>query len=344
MFKFQPKNILVTGGAGFIGSHFVRYLLNQYQDINIVNLDNLTYAGSYQTIADISHFQNHRFIKGDILDQELLAEIFQKYAINSVVHFAAESHVDRSIAKPDQFVLTNIVGTFYLLEAAKKAWEKNYSLNPMDCRFHHISTDEVYGSLEQCDPAFTEKSPYSPNSPYSASKASSDFLVRSYFKTYGLPITLSNCSNNFGPYQHQEKFIPTVIHACLNEQPIPIYGNGSNIRDWLYVEDHCEVLAMILHQATVGHCYNIGGENEISNLQLALEICSLLDEIIPLQSTYKDLISFVQDRAGHDWRYAVSTEKVKQELGWQPKNNFKQNLRKTVTWYVENFAYRVCTV
>lgn len=335
MTNFTPKNILITGGAGFIGSHFVRHMLQKYSDIQIINLDALTYAGSIKNIADLLAFSNHRFVKGNILDRDLLTEIFMLHNIDTVVHFAAESHVDRSILDPSQFIQTNIMGTFNLLDIAKEVWRQRFALNHQLCRFHHISTDEVFGSLDKNADSFKETSPYQPNSPYSASKASSDFLVSTYFNTYNLPFTLSNCSNNFGPYQHMEKFIPTVINSCLHKLPIPIYGDGSNIRDWLYVENHCQAIDLIIRKAKVGDKYNIGGNYEISNYHLAQFICALMDTLSPSEIPNSELITFVKDRAGHDWRYAVSTHKIQKELGWQPDTSFENNLLKTVNWYIQ---------
>ena len=338
MNKYTPKNILVTGGAGFIGSHFIRLLLQQ-RHYFIVNLDLLTYAGSLDNLADIENNSDYLFVKGNITDKELVLDLLQRYCIDTIVHFAAESHVDRSILQPDAFIQTNIVGTYSLLEAAKHYWQLKYQLNENSCRFHHISTDEVYGSLGSNDRAFTENSAYDPSSPYSASKASADFLVRSYYKTYKLPITLSNCSNNFGPYQHPEKFIPVVINSCLLQKPISIYGDGSNIRDWLYVEDHCQAIDKILHFGEVGETYNIGSQNEKSNLEIAKIICSLMDEIRPTGNSHDDLITFVTDRPGHDWRYAINPEKIYNNLSWHAEFNFNNALRKTITWYSErNFS------
>jgi dTDP-glucose 4,6-dehydratase len=339
--KYKPRNLLITGGAGFIGSHFVRLLLQTYKNITVVTLDALTYAGKIANIADLIALPNHHFINGNITDRELLTEIFRLYNIDTVVHFAAETHVDRSLVTPKQFIDTNIVGTYTLLEVAKEIWQKTFALDAGLCRFHHISTDEVFGSLTREAAPFTESSPYEPNSPYSASKASSDFLVRAYFKSYNLPYTLSNCSNNFGPYQHSEKFIPTVINACLQNLPIPIYGDGSNIRDWLYVEDHCVAIDLIIKQGTVANSYNIGGNYEVSNYHLAKIICVLMDNHYPGEGPYAGLIHFIPDRAGHDWRYAISTEKVQQEFGWQPNANFQGNLLKTIDWYVDHSAESV---
>lgn len=331
-------NILVTGAAGFIGSHFVDYLLSQYSEYNIFSLDKLTYAGNIDNLNDANQFKNHRFIQGDILDASLLEELFGHYGINAVVHFAAESHVDNSIADPEAFIQTNMVGTFRLLEVARKFWQcENTKLleTPSSLfRFHHISTDEVYGSLGS-DGFFTEESNYQPNSPYSASKASSDMLVRSYHKTYGLNTVISNCSNNFGSRQHAEKLIPTVIKNALQEKTIPIYGKGTNVRDWIYVQDHCLALDKIFHQGTMGESYNVGGEYELDNLTLARDICTILDEILPRKNghSYTELIQFVSDRLGHDFRYAVDCSKIK-KLGWEPDENFSKHLTETINWYI----------
>jgi dTDP-glucose 4,6-dehydratase len=326
------ENILVTGGAGFIGINFVHYLLGQTKTFNIVNLDALTYAANVRDLPCTSH---HIFVHGNICDRALIDRLLRAYEISTIVHFAAESCVDRSIVSPMQFIETNLLGTFNLLEAARQYWlsEKKWSGN--ECRFHHVSTDEVFGALKRDDAPFTEKTSYAPNSPYSASKAGSDHLVHAYFHTYGLPVTLSNCSNNYGPYQHQEKFIPTVIRACLKGNPIPLYGDGSNIRDWLYVTDHCRAVQQIIFQGRVGETYNIGGNHEKSNLEIAKLICSILDECVPTKKPYAALISFVTDRPGHDFRYAVDTTKIKQEMSWEPLETFETGIRRTIQFYLE---------
>lgn len=333
--NYQSKNILLTGGAGFIGCNHVRYLLATYPDVYIINLDSLSYAGSEANLKELPDEKRHRLIKGDICDRKLVDNILRENKIDTIIHFAAESHVDRSISGPEVFVQSNVMGTFTLLEAARQYWLEELKFDNTQCRFHHISTDEVYGTLEKDDPAFTESRPYMPNSPYSASKAGSDHLVRAYFHTYGLPVTTSNCSNNYGPYQHNEKFIPTIIRSCLNEQAIPVYGDGSNIRDWLYVEDHCTGIDAVIKNGRLGETYNIGGCNEWANLNIVKEICNILDEIKPRTTgTYEELITFVTDRPGHDWRYAIDNSKIDKELQWQPSVTFEQGIRKTVEWYL----------
>ena len=335
MAEYQPQNILVTGGAGFIGCNYIRYMLTKYENISIVNLDKLTYAGSLANVADLPDPSRHEFIRGDICDQLLVAKLLRQYQIDTIVHFAAESHVDRSITGPAAFIETNILGTFSLLEAARKYWLEDCKYGQQQCRFHHISTDEVYGSLTETDPPFEESTPYAPNSPYSASKASSDHLVRAWHHTYGLPVTTSNCSNNYGPYQHPEKFIPTIIRCCLQGKPIPIYGNGSNIRDWLYVEDHCSGIDPIFHNGKIGETYNIGGHNELSNIDICHLICNLMDTLLGRDSFSKELIRFVDDRLGHDWRYAVGTGKMVAQLAWEPRETLDTGITKTIGWYSE---------
>jgi len=329
------KTILVTGGAGFIGVNFIRHLLNSENQVNIINLDKLTYAGSIKNLDDVSSNHNYKFVQGDICDRGLVDKILQEEKVDTVVHFAAESHVDRSITGPAPFINTNIVGTFTLLEAVRSYWlESKQGPGAELCKFHHVSTDEVYGELGPKDPAFTEKTCYAPSSPYSASKASSDHLVRAYHHTYGLPITISNCSNNYGPYQHNEKLIPTVIRSCIHEQEIPVYGDGSNIRDWLYVSDHCEAIKLILEKGENGETYNIGGNCERTNISIVETICQLMDESKPRNKPYKKLIKFVKDRPGHDWRYAIDISRITNDLGWSPQETFKSGLRKTVNWYL----------
>ncbi len=387
MFNNKNKTILVTGCAGFIGSNFVPYFLEKYPEYNIVNLDKLTYAGSLENLPELhdvndlkfkiynSTLQNDRyhFVKGDICNRELVEFIFSEYDIQGVIHFAAESHVDNSIKNPGVFVQTNVNGTYTLVDVAYKYWmEKPFVCKRRFCcseiadqvrndssrhheldsgsnlpRFHHISTDEVYGTLSE-DPndLFTEKTPYAPNSPYSASKASSDMIVRAYVETFGLNCVITNCSNNYGPKQHDEKLIPTIIRNALKGNPIPIYGDGKNIRDWLYVLDHCKGIDLVYHNGKKGETYNIGGRNERTNLQIVDRICTILDEKIPRHtrhpeldsgSSYKDLITFVADRAGHDRRYAIDATKLENELGWKADENFDTGIVKTIEWYINKY-------
>ncbi len=331
---YTPRNVLVTGGAGFIASHFVRYYQALYPEIFIINLDKLTYAGSLNNLKNLPYPDNHHFMQGDILDSQLVLRLLKDFKVDTVVHFAAETHVDRSINSPEKFIQTNISGTFALLDACRKYWLEELSISAYDCRFHHISTDEVYGSLGKDEPAFTELMPYRPNSPYSASKASSDYLVRAYYNTYGLPISITNCSNNYGPLQHNEKLIPTIIDRCLRQKNIPVYGDGSNIRDWLYVEDHCSGIDRVIRNGKVGESYNIGGNTELTNLEVIQVICDTLNNLIPLNYNYTDLITFIKDRPGHDWRYAINAEKIKKELDWQPKETFSSGILKTLSEFV----------
>ena len=326
------KKILITGGAGFIGSHVVRRFVQQYPNYQIYNLDKLNYAGNLQNLSDIEQNPNYHFIMGDICDAALVQNLFSKHTLNGVIHLAAESHVDRSISHPMDFVQTNILGTVNLLNAAKEAWKKDSS----DNRFYHVSTDEVYGSLGSND-LFTETTAYDPKSPYSASKASSDHFVRAYHNTYNLPIVISNCSNNYGPNHFPEKLIPLAINNIKNKQPIPIYGKGENIRDWLYVIDHARAIDTIFHQGADGETYNIGGFNEWKNIDLIHLLCRLMDEAMKRPSgTSEKLITFVNDRSGHDFRYAIDASKLVNELGWQPSLKIEEGLKKTVTWYLEN--------
>lgn len=329
--------MLVTGGAGFIGSNFIRYVLTHEPQIHIINLDKLTYAGSLDHLQHLPHEERHHFIRGDISDSQLIKHLLQHNHIDTIVHFAAESHVDRSITSPAAFVETNVLGTFTLLEAARHHWFDVDGINPTHCRFHHISTDEVYGSLSLNDPAFTEKTAYAPRSPYSASKAGSDHLVHAYHHTYGLPITLSHCSNNYGPYQHAEKFIPTVIRSCLKKERIPVYGQGKNIRDWLYVDDHASAIMAIIKGGKIGHSYNIGGNNEWENIALARYICEQLDKMQPITQSHTDLLEFVTDRPGHDFRYAIDTTKIKHELNWSPQETLASGMEKTIRFYLDKF-------
>lgn len=331
---YQSKNMLVTGSAGFIGSCFVRLMLKRYPELKIISLDKLTYAGNLKNLDNLPNEKNHTFIQGDIVDATLVHDILTKNNIETIVHFAAESHVDNSISSPKEFIETNILGTFTLLEQARQYWLFEQKWNSSQCRFHHISTDEVYGSLNPDDPAFEETTPYAPNSPYSASKAGSDHLVHAYFHTYQLPITISNCSNNYGPRQHAEKLIPVVINACLNQKNIPIYGNGLNIRDWLYVEDHCEAIDTILRKGIVGECYNIGAMNELDNISLIKIITQIMDKYFPENAPHEKLMSFVQDRKGHDRRYAINNAKIQSILGWKPTHDFESALEETIKFYL----------
>jgi len=331
---YKPRNILVTGGAGFIGCNFIRYLLQSDPGITVINLDILTYAGSPENLQGLSGQDRYQFIKGDICDRNLIDALLAEHHIDTIVHFAAESHVDRSITGPEVFVRTNVLGTFTLLEAARAYWLESSGLDHDGCRFHHISTDEVYGTLGSGDPPFSETTPYAPNSPYSASKAGSDHLVRAWFHTFGLPVTTTNCSNNYGPYQHGEKFIPTVIRSCLEGKPIPVYGDGSNIRDWLYVEDHCRGIDACIRRGRAGEVYNIGGCNEWSNINIVRLICEILDELRPSTEPHESLISFVTDRPGHDWRYAIDSRKISAALDWKPQETFQSGIEKTIQWYL----------
>lgn len=332
--------VLVTGGSGFIGANFVRYLLAERPDWHVVNLDKLTYAGNQANLADLADHPAYTFVHGDICDQELVSGLFTRHDVQAVVHFAAESHVDRSITGPDAFIRTNINGTFVLLEAARAYWQVQKRQTETS-RFLHVSTDEVYGSLGPTG-YFTEETPYDPRSPYSASKASSDHLVRAYFHTYDLPVLLTNCSNNYGPYQFPEKLIPLVLNNAQHGKPLPIYGDGQNVRDWLYVVDHCEAIALVLEQGRVGESYNIGGHNEKKNLEIVELLCDLLDKkIAPLPSgeSRRSLITFVRDRLGHDRRYAIDASKIERELGWRPRFTFEQGIEQAVDWYLANRAW-----
>ncbi len=329
------KNILITGGAGFIGANFVRWLLQTEPAVNLINLDLLTYAGSLENLKNLPDDSRHIFVQGDISDSKLLINLFEQYQVDTVIHFAAESHVDRSILGPVDFVQTNIMGTFNLLETARKVWaESAEGFNRK--RFHHVSTDEVFGSLNPTDAAFTELTSYDPRSPYSASKAASDHLVRAYFHTYGLPVTISNCSNNYGPYQFPEKLIPLMILNALQGKPLPVYGDGLQVRDWLFVTDHCEAIWQVVKNGRLGETYNIGGGNQPTNIDLVREICSILDGLKPTEKPYASLIKFVADRPGHDRRYAMDITKIRTELGWLPKHDIENGLRDTVQWYLNN--------
>ena len=332
------KSILVTGGAGFIGSNFVPYFTQKYADYHVINLDKLTYAGNLDNVKECEGMSNYTFIQGDICDRTLIEKLFAEYDIRGVIHFAAESHVDNSIKNPGAFIKTNIEGTFTLIDVAFRHWmvgpnkvKEGYE----DCRFHHISTDEVYGTLGN-EGMFEETTPYAPNSPYSASKASSDFIVRAYHHTFGMNVTTSNCSNNYGPKQHNEKLIPTIITNALAEKPLPIYGKGENIRDWLYVLDHCKAIDLIYHTGKAGETYNVGGRNERNNITIVKTICAILDKKRPRANgaKYEELITFVQDRAGHDFRYAINATKLETELGWKADETFDTGIVKTVEWYL----------
>lgn len=330
----QTKNILVTGGAGFIGSNFVHYWLEQYPEQRLIVLDALTYAGNKENLESVLGQENLVFVHGDILDTPLVESLLRDYSVETLVHFAAESHVDRSIHGPDAFLKTNIEGTHSLLKAAKKIWLDDAVMD--NHRFHHVSTDEVYGTLTPDAPAFSETNQYLPNSPYAASKASSDHIVRSYHHTYGLNTTISNCSNNYGPYQFPEKLIPLVIANCLDGKPLPIYGDGKQIRDWLYVDDHNRGIDLIIHEGEIDNTYNIGGNNEWTNIDIVLLICELMDQHHPEGAPHKDLITHVKDRAGHDRRYAINAEKIMTQLGYKPVETFETGIRKTVQWYMEH--------
>jgi len=326
------KNIVVTGGSGFIGSNLIRHMVNKYRNYNIINVDCLTYAGNQLNLVDIEDKENYFFENVDITDFQSLKHVFEKYQIDGIIHLAAESHVDKSIQTPAKFVQTNVIGTFNLLELVKEHHE-----NGFHCRFHHVSTDEVYGSLGD-DGYFTETTRYSPNSPYSASKASSDHFVRAYVKTYGINAVITNCSNNYGPYQFPEKLIPLIITNILSEKNIPIYGDGLNVRDWLYVIDHCEAIDTVFHKGDKGETYNIGGHNEWSNIDIVNLICEIMDDKLnlPYYRSSKNLIQFVADRAGHDRRYAIDASKIQDELGWTPKWSFEDGIETTIDWYLSN--------
>lgn len=330
------KNILVTGGAGFIGSNFIQFILQKEPRAQIVNLDALTYAGSLENLKQLPDPERHTFVRGDICDREVIQRLLEEHQIDTIVHFAAETHVDRSILGPEQFVRTNVMGTFTLLDAAKYYWQSQG--RPEGFRFHHVSTDEVFGSLDPLDPPWSETTSYAPNSPYAASKAAGDHLVRSYGHTYGLPFTLTNCSNNYGPRQFPEKLIPLMILNALGGQPLPIYGDGQQIRDWLYVEDHCEAIWTVLNESQPGETYAIGGGNQPANLQIAHTLCEILDELRPdsPHTPHRQLIRFVTDRPGHDRRYAMDITKIGRQLNWKPRHSLSSGLLKTVEWYLQN--------
>ena len=334
------RNVLVTGGCGFIGANFIHLLLEEYPHWRVVNFDKLTYAGNLQNLQTVSEKDNYRFVRGDICDDAGVNRVFADEKIDTVIHFAAESHVDRSITGPADFVQTNIVGTFTLLEAARKFWLEK-SLQAENPCFLHVSTDEVYGSLGETG-YFTETTPFDPRSPYSASKASSDHLVNAYFHTYGLPIQITNCSNNYGPYQFPEKLIPLVFNNSMKGEQLPVYGDGKNVRDWLYVRDHCEAIVEVVKRGRSGQCYNIGGNNEKQNIEVVTLICDLLDKKLGLPESgqpRRSLITFVKDRLGHDRRYAIDAGKIKEHLGWEPRVSFEQGMEETVDWYLANQAW-----
>ena len=334
------KYVLVTGGAGFIGANFVPYFIENYKDYHLVNVDVLTYAGNLENLSEIENHPRYTFEQKDICNRTAMEDLFTKYNFQAVIHFAAESHVDNSISGPEAFIQTNIVGTFNLLDVARKHWmngPNQYKAGYENARFHHVSTDEVYGTLGETG-LFEETTPYAPNSPYSASKAGSDMIVRSYFHTYGMDVVTTNCSNNYGPKQHDEKLIPTIIRKCLTEQNIPVYGDGTNVRDWLYVLDHCKGIALAFEKGKSGETYNIGGRNERNNLYIVNTICEILNEVSPKETgKYQDLISFVTDRPGHDMRYAIDATKIENELGWKADENFETGIKKTISWYLNKY-------
>ena len=334
------KNILVTGGAGFIGANFVPYFIENNSDYHLVNLDLLTYAGNLENVSEVENHPRYTFVQGDICDRNFIEELFQKFQFHDVIHFAAESHVDNSISGPEAFIKTNVLGTFNLLDTARKLWmsaPNQYNVGFENSRFHHVSTDEVYGTLGETG-LFEETTPYAPNSPYSASNAGSDMIVRSYFHTYGMNVVTTNCSNNYGPKQHNEKLIPTIIRKAISGENIPIYGDGKNVRDWLYVLDHCKGIELAFKTGKSGETYNIGGRNERNNLYIVDAVCSILNELQPKsEGKYQDQITFVKDRPGHDLRYAIDASKIENELGWKADENFESGILKTVRWYLEKF-------
>jgi len=335
------KYILVTGGAGFIGANFVPYFIENNSDYHLVNLDLLTYAGNLENVSEVENHARYTFVQGDICDRNFVEELFQKYQFHDVIHFAAESHVDNSISGPEAFIKTNVLGTFNLLDTARKLWmsaPNQCNIGFENSRFHHVSTDEVYGTLGETG-LFEETTPYAPNSPYSASKAGSDMIVRSYFHTYGMNVVTTNCSNNYGPKQHNEKLIPTIIRKAVTGENIPIYGDGKNVRDWLYVLDHCKGIELAFKKGKAGETYNIGGRNERNNLYIVDKVCSILDEMKPKASgSYKEQITFVKDRPGHDLRYAIDATKIETELGWKADENFETGIVKTIEWYLKKYA------
>ncbi|WP_160687130.1 dTDP-glucose 4,6-dehydratase [Clostridium sp. C2-6-12] len=330
------KTYLVTGGAGFIGSNFILYMLNKYKDIKIINLDKLTYAGNLENLKSIENDSRYTFIKVDICDKDLINNLFDSNEINYVVHFAAESHVDRSIKEPEIFAKTNVLGTVNLLNAAKKAWQEKDGFKE-GVKFLHVSTDEVYGSLAP-EGFFVETTPINPHSPYSSSKASSDLMVKAYYDTYKMPVNITRCSNNYGPFQFPEKLIPLIINNCLNHKDIPVYGDGMNIRDWLYVEDHCKAIDMVINNGKIGEVYNIGGHNERTNMQIVKTIISFINENLDKAVT-ENLIKYVEDRKGHDRRYGIAPDKIRDELGWYPETAFEVGIKKTINWYLNNIKW-----
>ena len=334
------QTILLTGGAGFIGSNFIPHFIENNPNYHLINLDLLTYAGSLENISEVENHPRYTFIQGDICDRSFVENIFHKYQFHDVIHFAAESHVDNSISGPEEFIKTNVLGTFNLLDTARKLWmsaPNQYNAGFENARFHHVSTDEVYGTLGETG-LFKETTPYAPNSPYSASKAGSDMIVRSYFHTYGMNVVTTNCSNNYGPKQHDEKLIPTIIRKAITGEKIPIYGDGKNVRDWLYVLDHCKGIELVFKKGKSGETYNIGGRNERNNLYIVDTVCSILNELQPKsEGKYQDQITFVKDRPGHDLRYAIDATKIETELGWRADENFETGIIKTVEWYIKKF-------
>jgi len=334
------KNILVTGGAGFIGANFVPYFIENNSDYHLVNLDLLTYAGNLENVSEVENHPRYTFVQGDICDRSFVEDLFQKFLFHDVIHFAAESHVDNSISGPEAFIKTNVLGTFNLLDTARKLWmsaPNQYNVGFENSRFHHVSTDEVYGTLGETG-LFEETTPYAPNSPYSSSKAGSDMIVRSYFHTYGMNVVTTNCSNNYGPKQHDEKLIPTIIRKAIKGENIPIYGDGTNVRDWLYVLDHCKGIELAFKTGRSGETYNIGGRNERNNLYIVDTVCSILNELQPKsEGKYQDQITFVKDRPGHDLRYAIDATKIENELGWKADENFESGIKKTIEWYLQKY-------
>ena len=334
------KHILITGGAGFIGANFVPYFIENNPDYHLVNLDLLTYAGNLENVSEVENHPRYTFVQGDICDRNFVEQLFQKYQFRDVIHFAAESHVDNSISGPEAFIKTNVLGTFNLLDTARKLWmsaPNQYNVGFENPRFHHVSTDEVYGTLGETG-LFKETTPYAPNSPYSASKAGSDMIVRSYFHTYGMNVVTTNCSNNYGPKQHDEKLIPTIIRKAIQGENIPIYGDGKNVRDWLYVLDHCKGIELAFKTGKAGETYNIGGRNERNNLYIVDTVCSILNELQPKsEGKYQDQITFVKDRPGHDLRYDIDATKIENELGWNADENFESGIKKTIEWYLQKY-------